>query len=52
MTKNSAVTTNVNLNTSLSTPLLVKDEEFELLENPVPLTCNKTNIISKIALIL
>lgn len=36
--KNKAATTKVNLKTSFSTPLLVKDEEFEDLEKPVPRT--------------
>lgn len=42
---------NVNLKTSFSTPLLVNEEEFELLEKPVPLTCNSTKIIKSMALI-
>jgi hypothetical protein len=31
-------TTKVNLKTNFSTPLLVKEDELELLEKPVPLT--------------
>lgn len=38
MTKNNAATTKVSLKTSFSTPLLVKEDELELRENPVPLT--------------
>lgn len=38
MTKNKVVTTKVSLKTNFSTPLLVKEDEFELRENPVPLT--------------
>jgi hypothetical protein len=48
--KNSAAATNVNLKTNFSTPRLVKDEEFELLEKPVPLTCRRTKIIKNKAL--
>lgn len=36
--KKSAATTKVSLKTSFSTPLLVKDDEFEDLEKPVPRT--------------
>ena len=36
--RNNAVTTNVSLKTNFSTPLLVNEDEFELRENPVPLT--------------
>ncbi len=46
ITKNNPATTNVNLNTIFSTPLLVNEEEFELLEKPVPLTWSKTKIIN------
>jgi hypothetical protein len=37
-TKNNAATAKVNLKTIFSTPRLVKDDELELLENPVPRT--------------
>lgn len=50
MIKNIAVTTKVSLKTNLSTPLLVKDDELELLENPVPRTWSNTKIMSKKAL--
>lgn len=36
--RNKKATTKVSLKTNFSTPLLVKDEEFVLLEKPVPLT--------------
>jgi len=42
---------NVSLKTSLSTPRRVNEEEFAVLEKPVPLTCNNTKIISNKALI-
>lgn len=49
--KKMATTTKVNLKINFSTPRLVNEEEFVLLENPVPLTCNKTKIIKSTALI-
>lgn len=51
MTKKRNVTTKVALKTKFSTPLLVNEDELELLPKPVPRTCNNTNIISKNALI-
>ncbi len=51
MSKNTPVTTKVNLKTSFSTPRLVKEDELVLLEKPVPRTCNSTKMISSVALI-